>query len=341
MKSKWLKLGLLASCACSLHAGETRSPAWVKVADRAAWAPRDSCGEVVYQDRMWLLGGWFSSHRDGPRDVWSSSDGVNWTLVTQTAAWEHADLPTALVHDGKMWMMGGWAKGRLPGASASNQVWWSTDGAQWHCATRSAGWSARLGAAGVVFNGKMWILGGVERYFDGEPRHLRNDVWHSTDGKQWTLATANAPWAPRAYHAALAFGGKMWVFGGGNYLPTYAGYNDVWNSSDGVHWTKVTEHAPWSPRIWFSSVVHRNRMWLLGGWSNKPSKNWNDVWHTADGVKWEELKTDTIWSKRHEQSHYVFKDSVWIVAGNPWPLTNDVWHLELPAGWERAAVERP
>ena len=44
--------------------------------------------------------------------------------------------------------------------------------------------------------------------------------------------------------------------GGGNYDPEYWGYNDVWSSSDGVHWQKETENAQWHERIWFSSVVY-------------------------------------------------------------------------------------
>ena len=51
--------------------------------------------------------------------------------------------------------------------------------------TGEPGWSPRLGAAGAVFQGRMWLLGGVERYYDGTPAHLRSDVWSSADGKHW------------------------------------------------------------------------------------------------------------------------------------------------------------
>ena len=312
---------------------QTETPDWTRVTEHAAWAPRDSCGEVVYAGRMWLLGGWFDSHSMGPRDVWSSGDGLDWTEATAIAGWQHGDLPTTLVHRDRMWLMGGWYAGRLAGASASSQVWSSADGAQWDCVTDDAGWSARIGAAGVVFQDKMWILGGVERYFDGEERHLRNDVWYSADGSRWELATASAPWSGRAYHAAVVFGDRIWVLGGGNYLPGYLAFNDVWSSPDGVHWEKAVGDAPWAPRIWFSAVVYRKHMWVLGGWSNDPSRNWNDVWYTADGVHWKELRTKTIWSERHEHSTYVLDDRIWVVAGNAWPLVNDVWCLGLPDGW--------
>ncbi len=82
----------------------------------------------------------------------------------------------------------------------------------------------------------------------------------------------------------------MYVFGGGNYVPKYHGVNDVWCSEDGEHWTQLTEHAGWSPRLWFSSVVYRDHIWMLGGWSNNPSKNWGDVWYSKDGKDWKPLK---------------------------------------------------
>lgn len=328
-----IRLGLFAglvACWSVLPQGlgaEPETANWVKIADHAAWAPRDSCGELVLNGKMWLLGGWFSVNGMGPNDVWSSSDGRNWMLVTASAPWIHGDLPTTLVFDNKMWLMGGWYGDHKPFASSSNQVWSSSDGAAWHCATKAAAWSPRLGAGGVVFKGRMWILGGIDRYFDGE-KFLRNDVWSSTDGVQWTQATEHAPWAPRAFHGAVVFADKMWVFGGGNYKPQYFGFNDVWSSGDGVHWTKVIDQAPWAPRIWFSAEVYKNRMWLLGGWSDKPSRNYNDVWCSEDGATWQELPAKTVWSKRHEQSAYVFQDKLWIVGGNAWPLVNDVWQLD-------------
>ena len=53
-------------------------PAWKLVNENAAFAPRDSCGEVVYKDRLWILGGWMNSFKDPPRDVWSSGNGKCW-----------------------------------------------------------------------------------------------------------------------------------------------------------------------------------------------------------------------------------------------------------------------
>lgn len=312
---------------------EGKAPNWVRVTEEAGWQARDSSGEVVFRDRMWLCGGWFSSHLPAPRDVWSSSDGQNWELVVQTAGWKHGDLPMTLVFNDRMWFMGGWYNGRLPGFSASNEVWSSNDGKQWEVATKNAGWTPRIAAGAVVFEGKMWILGGIESYFFGDERSLKNDVWCSSNGKDWTQTTANAGWPPRAYHGAVVFDGKIWVLGGGNYVPKYNGLNDVWCSRDGITWTKVTEAAPWHARLWFSSVVYRDRIWVLGGWSNSPSQNWGDVWYSKDGQTWKQLKSDVIWKARHEHSSYVFQDKIWVAGGHARPLNSEVWSLHIPKEW--------
>jgi len=305
---------------------------WIKVSDAAPWRERDSQGEFVYNDQLWILGGWFTSYEAPPRDVWRSPDGNNWTRVQEDAPWIHSDLSMGVVFKDKMWMMGGWYNGRLPGHSAGNEVWSSTDGAQWKQVTDHADWTPRLAAGIVTFKNKMWVLGGTENYYFGDDNSLKNDVWYSSDGSHWELATSNAGWSPRAYHQAVVHDNKIWVLGGGNYVPNHHALNDVWCSEDGVNWTQVSDEAPWEPRLWFSSVVYRNRIWVLGGWSQS-NNNFDDVWYSKNGKTWTQLKSDITWKARHEHSAYVFKDKIWIAGGHARPLSNEVWSLEIAEDW--------
>jgi len=309
---------------------------WVKVTGDAPWRPRDSQGECVHNDRLWLFGGWFDSYEAAPRDVWCSSDGERWQLVQPQAPWVHSDLPMSVTFDNRMWMMGGWCNGRLPGCSAGNEVWCSTDGVAWRQATAAAAWSPRLAAGIVVFDQKMWILGGIGNYLFGDDHDLKNDVWCSPDGRDWSLVTRDAGWSPRAFHQAAVFNGKIWVLGGGNYTPGYHAHHDVWCSADGVNWSCVTEAAAWEPRLWFSSVVYRDHLWVLGGWS-QPHDNYGDAWCSKDGSRWVELKSRVMWTPRHEHSALVFKDRVWVVGGHARPLSNEVWCLQLPIDWTPGA----
>jgi len=312
---------------------QEKGPNWVQVTSDAGWQPRDSQGEVVFDDRLWIFGGWFNSFEAPPRDVWSSTDGKAWQQVTPRAPWKHSDLSMSIVFNNKMWFMGGWYNGRLPGHSASNEVWSSSDGKNWEQATDRATWSPRVAAATVVFKDRMWILGGTENYYFGDQSSLKNDVWSSRDGVHWEQATAAAGWTPRAYHQAVVLNDKIYVFGGGNYVPEYHITNDVWCSEDGKHWTEVTPAAPWHARLWFSAVVYRDHMWVLGGWTNNPYRNWGDVWYSRDGRNWKEFRSDVSWKPRHEHSALVFQDKIWIVGGHAQPLSNEIWSLEIPPDW--------
>ncbi len=55
---------------------------WVRVTPNAGWQPRDSQGEVVFDNKLWIFGGWFDSYQAPPRDVWNSADGITWIKVT-------------------------------------------------------------------------------------------------------------------------------------------------------------------------------------------------------------------------------------------------------------------
>ncbi|MFA7162277.1 MAG: hypothetical protein WC083_06880, partial [Candidatus Methanomethylophilaceae archaeon] len=50
--------------------------------------------------------------------------------------------------------------------------------------------SARSDHQALVYDGKMWVLGGSSR----------NDVWCSTDGESWTQVTSSAGWSARDRH---------------------------------------------------------------------------------------------------------------------------------------------
>ncbi|TVQ02594.1 MAG: galactose oxidase [Planctomycetaceae bacterium] len=326
-------VGLLLTLAAT--AGRADEPLTIdwKLEATAAWQPRDSQAEFVHDGRLWIGGGWFDSFSAPPRDVWSSADGRSWDLVTKEAPWLHSDLPMNLTFNGRMWMLGGWYNGRLPGHSATNEVWSSTDGKSWDRVAEAADWTPRLAGAAVAFQNRIWVLGGTENYYFGDENSLKNDVWSSPDGKNWDLATAAAPWSPRAYHQGVVLGDRIYVMGGGNYVPEHHAKNDVWSSADGVQWRQETAAAPWSPRLWFSAAVYRDRIWVLGGWS-EATGNVGDVWHSDNGKDWQRLESKSIWKARHEHSVFVFQDKLWIAGGHAQPLSSEVWSLSLPQDWQ-------
>lgn len=281
------------------------TPNWTKVLDTAPWPPRDSAGELTFDGKMWLFGGYTP---DIVGDVWSSTDGVTWDRRADIPNPAGVNIPAIFAFNGRMWVTSG------------GSLYSSADGAKWDLVLEKVPWSPGIGA---VLNGRMWVVGG------GDGRQ----VWSSSDGVNWKLVQPNAPWSRRTnFGNFLAHAGRLWVLGGalGRYQP-FKGYRDVWCSEDGVNWTCATEQAPWPGRWWSCSLSYRGRMWLIGGFRGQPTwQNFNDVWYSADGREWRQLVTDDVWSPRHEISGYVHDNKLWVVAGNAWPLVNDVWQLSIP-----------
>ncbi len=56
----------------------------------------------------------------------------------------------------------------MPGHEAGNEVWSSTDGAEWQQATRACRLESAAGCCVVSFKDKMWMLGGTEDYYFGD-----------------------------------------------------------------------------------------------------------------------------------------------------------------------------
>jgi hypothetical protein len=101
-----------------------------------------------------------------------------------------------------MWVIGG---GGSPGYM--NDVWSSIDGISWTQSTSAASWAARNLHTSVVYNNKMWVMGG-----DAVGGGWMNDVWSSIDGSSWT--TSAASWAGRYGLTSVVYDNKMWVMGG-------------------------------------------------------------------------------------------------------------------------------
>ncbi len=62
----------------------------------------------------------------------------------------------------------------------------------WRLVTETAEWLVRHSHQAVVFDNKMWVMGGYDNF--------KNDVWSSSDGANWTSTNALAGWSARAGH---------------------------------------------------------------------------------------------------------------------------------------------
>ncbi len=310
----------------------------------APFAPRDGAGALVFDGAMWLLGGW--NPRDKvhfpltcSNDVWRSTDGRDWSLVKPNTYlndtfdpkkdWAGRHTGGYAVHDGAMWLVGGDAnQGYHQG-----DVWASVDGRDWHCVLDEAfgevPWTPRVLHGTAAFQGKLWVWGGQTMPgFAGGPDRFYDDAWVSADGKAWTKLEPKGPrWASRGMvGGSVVHDGRLWILGGGTYetpdTPERTFHNDVWSTTDGVHWICHNPNAPWSPRQYHGTAVFDGRMWVLGGWNRE---DLSDVWYSSDGNAWFEVP-EVPWPARHATSVFVYDEALWIAAGSH--MVSDVWKLE-------------
>jgi len=268
--------------------------------------------------------------------------GYGWSETNPDTEWtERAGLQAVELRN-RLYVMGGRTPldpqvVPVPGASTIwSDVWCSdNNGVSWK-KTAEGQWPARAYFQAVTLRDRMFVIGGQDFNVIPNPgcaappgcppqpaqipvSQFFNDVWSSRDGASWKRETPAGPgpgrWDGRAGLSAVAFKGRLYVFGGsrnddsaivGPGGPARIYYNDVWSSPDGRSWTRETEHAPWAPRAGAAAVVKDGYIYLLGGEDGfictpqtpRCPPYYNDVWRTRNGRDWEQVTAAAAWSPR-------------------------------------------
>jgi N-acetylneuraminic acid mutarotase len=210
---------------------------------------------LVFENKLWFLGGTLVTDTTPFDEVWTSPDGIEWTLTGQlpVAGATHA----AAVYRGRIWIAGG----QIAGDNYVTDVWSPADGVSWQI---EPGLPRGLhGAELLVYADDLWLIAGHEQA--GQTASVRR----RTGTGSWPLI-GNVPDAGE-YHAAITRNGKMWVAGG-------LGLGDrVVTSSDGIAWTDVAT-LPMS-RTHARTVAFRDEVWVVGGIPTQTI-------HSVDGTTW-------------------------------------------------------
>jgi dihydrofolate reductase len=208
----------------------TDGKTWARIKDNnsSGFRRRELHSSVVFDKQMWVIGGLqYVPQGDGTvNDVWSSTNGATWDRIKDNNSDGFSvrrGHTSVAFNDGssdgeKIWVIGGINSSNV----RLNDVWNSTDGKTWTPvkANNSEGFSARIGHTSVVFDNKMWVIGG----FDGT---LKDDVWSSTNGVTWNEETDNPGFTGRYNHTSVMFKNKIWFMAGSDSLSNTS-KNDVW-----------------------------------------------------------------------------------------------------------------
>jgi hypothetical protein len=257
---------------------------------------------LKYKNNMWAMASNLMNV------VYYSLDGVNWIPATYNVPWQPRSYSAGVVFKDKMWLMGG----KAAGGSSLSDVWSSTDGAAWNKETGAAQWSARHSFGCFVLPGvdKMFIVGGID-----SAGNCLNDVWSSSDGKQWTQETGQAFQTGRAAFGTAVYNNMVWTVAGlingdeQKGTPT----NEVWYSANGAQWTKITKTLSWRERYYPAIAGLTTGLYLCGGIDenrkgindlNKMNKDQN--WSVLPGAPWSDVKVT---------SGLEYQDSLWCIGG--------------------------
>ena len=187
----------------------------------------------------------------------------------------------------------------------------------------------------LVFDGKLWMIGGVDRF------ERSDEVWSSEDGINWTKITNNAGFESRGEHASVVFNNKIWVVAGidnlGNPL------NNVWSSEDGLNWNQENANPPFAGRYDHSLTVFNDKLWLIGG--EDGTFELDDIWMSEDGVNWELITADAEFPSRYGHATVVFNDRIYLIGGlnsnqgSGFGALNDVWSSNDGINWQIETVD--
>jgi hypothetical protein len=151
----------------------------------------------------------------------------------------------------------------------------------WTVAAATVSWGAWNSYASVVFDGKIWMMGGEAS------AAVNFDVWYSSDEITWSQANAAA--STRRCHVSIMFNHKIWVIRRNPNENGTSTTNVVGYSSDGVAWIHGTATTAWTGRLQNEGVVLDNKIWVLRGVN--PGTLYSDVWCSSYGITWNQAIT--------------------------------------------------
>jgi hypothetical protein len=145
----------------------------------------------------------------------------------------------------------------------------------------------------------------------GKNQTMFNDVWISTNGKDWDIVTTDPGWTPRSYFSTVYFGGMIYVMGGAT-VDTHnviKADGQVWYSSNvakklykrNLIFTKGTfqtnngmsDVAPWGRRIGSAVAVASDKVWLFGGMTISETNTlefFSDLYYSVEpGKSWKQI----------------------------------------------------
>jgi hypothetical protein len=215
----------------------------------------------------------------------------------------------------------------------NNGAWLSNDGSRWVKTTLPESGLNSGYQKYVQFNEAVYALGALTG--NHENFTISTKILRTRDFNKWETLAESSNLPQRVFYKTVVFKNKIWLLGG------YDGkryHNDVWNSPDGIHWTRVVDNALWSARTPSVLVVFNNKLWLMGGGvidghvTNTNPQSYKEVWISGDGLSW--TKESTNFDKKWGGTPVVYDGRLWLVGMNRGTaFSSAIWMTEHGETW--------
>ncbi|MEN6627225.1 MAG: hypothetical protein ABFD69_13460 [Candidatus Sumerlaeia bacterium] len=327
----------------ALQAPQAWANGWQQVPQPAgSYYPywHENAAAVYFKNAYWIIGtNTIHSY------ILRSVDGCKtWQKAVETAPFGMRFGHRLLVFNNKLWLFGGAGSRTFTDFQLKNDVWSTSDGIGWTRVVEHASWSPRRDHAVIGFDGKIWLFGGSQA--SGQNVSLdtnsTNDIWYSSNGKDWTKAVAAAKWSARSGHQVAYYNNRLFLIGGSN-------KNDVWRSGNGKDWELWAVNCPWMGRRGHASPIIDGKMWIIGGgqYTFDPSSQGSsigysytttgDAWSSTDGENWTK-ETAGNWSARYNFPWCMSGSTFWAFPGpgNKTDFNTEIWKTSTGTAWTKA-----
>ena len=156
---------------------------WTAATTNAAFGQRYDHSSAVFDNKMWVIGGRGDSTIFD--DAWYSSDGSSWARTgtisalgilpssSEASRMNHTSVVYEISGNPALLIITGGYNSWNGGNNYFNDLKYSVNGSSWTSAEVTAAYSPRMEHSSVVFNNKIWVIGGR----NGST--YMNDVWSS------------------------------------------------------------------------------------------------------------------------------------------------------------------
>jgi hypothetical protein len=298
---------------------------WDCVATTTPISIRASHSAIVFQNRIWVIGG--TEWRGQPystNDAWSSGDGRNWRLEGQGAFAQRAGHG-CVVFKNELYVVGG-----------GNSEVWKCDGTTWSLVTADAGFGPRQGIACIVFAGKIWAIGGY--IYENHHNTYLKDAWSSSDGITWTKEVPLLPFSPNDGAQPFIFQNRLWLLNGGGFGAVNPW--SVWSTADGINWQQELRSLPEATMSGARLSLFNGRMWITGGLLTGGASYYNGLgtisaWVSDNGIEWSRVAPQQYLPIRTDAAACIHNEAMWQIGGSDNRFSyKDVYRSENGENWQ-------